>query len=149
VHRIVATVGGKLITRGDHNRLCDSAPLHPQQLVGRVEQVQTDEGIKPVMNGPQGRLRAEIRREFLVLDLLIRKLLWRPYRWLRQHGWVGRIWKPQITRLQVQTGDGILVKYLHLNRTVATWDAGQRRFTCRKPYDLVIPAPLEESDSSS
>ena len=64
-----------------------------------------------------------------------------PYRWLRNSGLVPRLWRPPVTKIQITTENGPLVKYISGARTVAYWWPATGRFQCRKPYDLVIPRP--------
>jgi hypothetical protein len=113
--------------------------------VGRVTHVERGGRMKPVRGGRRGLLQVR-------LSHLRRRLRWRGrqvaahlgrrfYRWLRNSGLVPRLWQPTITRVHVETEAGLVVKYIHRQRTVARWWPETAKFQCRKPYDLVISRP--------
>ncbi len=145
VHRVVDVLPDGLVTRGDNSPYVDSVPVTQDTLLGRVTHVQRGGQVRPVWGGRRGLLRARM----LHARCAVRRFGWRwlsivgrrPYRWLRQSGLVGRLWRPAITRVRVEAEDGPLVKYVHRGRTVARWWPERGRFRCRKPYDLVISRP--------
>ncbi len=143
VHRVVATRADGLVTCGDNAMMADLYTLTAERLVGRVIQVERRGRTWAVRNGWAGLWRVRALR---LLRFIIRLLAligrW-PYRGLRASGLVRRFWRPVITRVYLRTERGLLVKYLHGGRTVAWWRPTERRFECRKPYDLVIDSPLE------
>jgi signal peptidase I len=143
VHRIISTSLEGLITRGDQNRLYDSSPITLDQIVGKVELVESRLRIKPVANGLLGLWLARIWHTVFWLERLFRRMFWKPYQLVRKSGLVSFIWRPNIIKMQVQKADGSQVKYIYKQRTVATWDPTFQRFDCRKPFDLVIPHPDE------
>jgi hypothetical protein len=77
----------------------------------------------------------------------VRQVMWRfvqapvrgPYRSFRESGLIRHLWRPSIVRVRVMTENGPLLKYICGDRTVAWYWPEYERFTCRKPYDLVIP----------
>ena len=141
VHRVVsaASVAG-LITRGDHNRLCDE-PIAVDQVIGKVELTENERGIKPVVSGRRGWWLAQAWQAIFWLGGLFRQLFWAPYQWLRKSGLATYIWQPKIVKIQVRKMDEWQIKYIYKQRTVASWEPALRRFACRKPFDLVIPNP--------
>jgi signal peptidase I len=141
VHRVISVSGLSLRTRGDNNLRIDAAYIQMKQVLGKVEQVEVSGNLRPVIGGWRGLWRARVRWGTLYLDNLVRRTFWRPYRLLRLSGQVGHIWRPMIVMLQLQNENGPLVKYIHKQRSVATWFPLRRVFECRKPYDLVIPPP--------
>jgi signal peptidase I len=140
VHRIVKAFIGSLITKGDHNRLCD-APLSLDQVVGKVELVENKAGKKRVINGRLGLWMAQLKYINFVLDAFFRWVFRGPYNFLRHSGLVPAIWKPTIVKIQLLTEEGTLIKYIHKHRTVAMWNSSIQEFFCLKPYDLVIICP--------
>jgi hypothetical protein len=107
-------------------------------LVGRVTHVERAGRTCPVHGGWVGLLRARI--------LHARQPVWRwvacvgrrPYRALRESGVVLRLWQPRVLKVRLATDNGPLVKYVCRGRTVAKWWPAEGRFTCQKPYDLVL-----------
>lgn len=144
VHRIISITKEDVFTRGDHNRLPDALPVKLEQIIGKVEFVENKRGIKTVANGFWGLCLARIWHTFFGADRLVRRIFWMPYNFIRERRVAVYFWRPQISKIQVQSEYGRQVKYLYKNRTVATWDSTRRRFDCRKPFDLVIPSPLED-----
>jgi signal peptidase I len=145
VHRVVAVTAGGLVTRGDNNRQVDKGLVTQDVLVGRVTHRERGGRVRPVWAGCWGVLQLWARRAWR----RVRRLGWQLlrlvgawlYRWLRTSGLAGRLWRPTITRLLVTTGNGPLVKYVHRQRTVARWRPATGRFSCRRPYDLIILRP--------
>jgi signal peptidase I len=140
VHRIIKASIDNLITKGDHNRICDT-PLSLDQVVGKVELVEKKTGIKNVLNGRRGLWMAQIGSYVSKLSALLRLIFRGPYNSLRISGLVPAIWRPNILTIQLQTEDGMLIKYIHKQRTVAIWNASLQQFDCHKPFDLVIISP--------
>lgn len=143
VHRIISRSSKNFITRGDHNRFPDTLPIAPEQIVGKVEFVENKNGTHRVANGILGLWRASIWHSVLWLDQLIRRMLWMPYNFIREKRITALIWHPKISKIQVQSKNGLLIKYLYKNSTVAIWDFACQRFECRKPFDLIISNPEE------
>jgi signal peptidase I len=140
VHRIVSKSFEMLITRGDHNRLCDP-PVTLGQIVGKVELIENKNGLKPVASGYKGLWLALIYRKVYWLNLMLRRVLWMPYQLVRISGFLSLIWKPRIVRIQLQSVNGMEVKYIYKQRIVASWSPARGKFYCIKPFDLVIPHP--------
>ncbi len=144
VHRVVATCAEGLVTRGDNNPFADSQPLSAAELVGRVTHAQRGRRTWRVADGWRGLLRARLLRLRFPLYRLAVWLGGPFYRWLRRSGLAQRLWHPSIQILELRDGDKVLFKYIHRGRTVAEWRPLEGRFTCRKPYDLLIPPPQGE-----
>jgi hypothetical protein len=137
VHRVVAVTPGGLVTRGDNNPEVDSELASEPDLVGIVTHVERDGVTRRVRGGRSGWWRVQFMRAWRRL----RRLGRRPYRWLAASGFVRRLWRPDILRLQVEAPGGLLVKFTHRGRVVARFWPMSGRFECRKPYDLVINRP--------
>ena len=143
VHRVHSVHSGGVRTRGDNNPMEDEAPIPLENVIGVVEKVDDWGDIRPVSGGKRGLWQA---RAYWSMRALYRKMLpWlgAPYRWLKKRRWVNRVWQPAITRIHLQTSSGMVIKYVSHGKTVATWKPEIGRFTCRKPYDLVIIPPQE------
>ncbi|MEJ5308343.1 MAG: S26 family signal peptidase [Anaerolineae bacterium] len=137
-HRVVARDVDSLITQGDACASPDVAVVHSSRLLGRVARVQRGNKSYGVWGGLAGRLWARwvrLRRCLLALGRA-------PYRWLRASGVVRRLWRPSVAHVTLATGQGPIVKYLYHGKTVATWRPEHQSYWCRKPYDLVLDAPL-------
>jgi signal peptidase I len=143
VHRIVSDSPKGLNTQGDHNRYQDVAPVALNQIVGKVEFVENKRGLKPVANGRLGLWLVRVWQAISWLELLLRRIFWMPYQFVRKSGVVSRIWRPRIFKIQTQKADGLQYKYVYKRRTVATWDPVLGEFICNKLFDLVIPNPEE------
>lgn len=145
VHRVVAIWPQGLMTKGDNNRRADAELVTDQQLLGRVTHRIRAGRVRRVPGGRWGQLGYGWSRGWRqVRDWGwrgLRAVGRRPYRWLRQSGLVRRLWQPRITVLCLETGDSVEVQYLHHGRTVARWQPAAGRFSCIKPYDLVILRP--------
>jgi hypothetical protein len=148
VHRIISVASAGLITRGDHNRLQDFSPITLAQVAGKVELVENKRGIRRVANGLWGLWLARIWQVVFGLDRLFRRIFWMPYNFIRERKLAAFLWRPDISTMQLQSEEGLLIKYLYKNRTVAVWDPARRRFSCRHPFDLIIPSPLNKKPTS-
>ena len=141
VHRVLSTGKEGYITRGDNNRYNDARTVKPEQMIGRVEMEEEHGEINLVRGGLFGLRWMYFRKEIKGLVWWLRNIFGWPYRMLRISGLVARVWKPEITRIKLQTVDGSLVKYIFRNKTIALWDAHSNYFECQKPFDLIIPHP--------
>jgi hypothetical protein len=142
VHRIIAISPEGLITRGDHNSVCDS-PVVLEQVIGKVEITENKRGVGSVDNGFWGLWLARIWHTVFWLERLFRWMFWSPYQLVRKSGIVSIIWRPKIVKIHIRKAGGLRVKYIYKQRTVAIWDSDTQRFDCRKPFNLVIPHPEE------
>lgn len=142
VHRIVSDSLEGLITRGDHNRFCDS-PVTLDRIIGKVEFVENKYGIRCVTNGFWGLWLARIFQIIYRHYFLFRALARTPYQLVHKSGVVALIWRPSIVKMQVQKAGGFQVKYIYKHNTIAIWYPNLQRFDCQKPFDLVIPNPEE------
>lgn len=141
VHRVINVRSGGLATRGDNSRKADSELVTAGALIGRVTCIERDGRRRRIRIGAIGLLRARLLHIRSHLKNAALRTCRRPYRWLRRSGLVRRLWRPQLTRLCLDTDRGSLVKYVSDGRTVARWWPSDGRFECQRPYDLVIPPP--------
>jgi hypothetical protein len=149
VHRIVAICNRGFITRGDHNLLCDVLPITIRDIIGKVEIIENNRGIRRLMNGTMGLWLARIWHVVFGLEHMIRSIFRIPYNFIREKRLMVFFWKPKIYKIRVQVENSqLIIKYLHKNRTIATWEPSTRHFECLKPFDLVILSPLDESEAS-
>ena len=141
VHRIKAIQGEGIITRGDNNLDEDPYLVRPEQIIGVVESAGDWDRQRPVTGGRSGLYLALLR--WSLLEVYTNSLPWlgAPYRWLKAQRWVGRIWHPRVTTVQLQSQDGLLIKYVVHGKTMATWQPELKYFICRRPYDLIIFPP--------
>jgi signal peptidase I len=141
VHRVIAVRAGGLATRGDNSQQADSELVTAKALIGRVIYFERDGKRLRTQGGGIGLLRARLLHTRLHVRNAALRSGRQPYRWLRRSALVPRLWRPQLTRLRVNTHRGPLVKYVSHGQTVARWWPAEGRFECRRPYDLVIPVP--------
>jgi hypothetical protein len=142
VHRVVAAVPGGLVAQGDNNPCTDPTLVIADNMVGRVTHVARAGKIRSVSGGWPGLVHARVLRT----RRCVWKRIWRlaamvgrtPYRWLQDSDLVPRIWRPKLTKVSLLTEDGLLVKYICGQQTVARWWPAENRFECQKPYDLVL-----------
>ncbi len=145
VHRVISVSAAQQIrTRGDNNPRPDASFVSMQDVLGRVEQAEKAGGLRSVDGGWRGLWRARVQWSMLWAWNLVRTVFGSLYRSLRQRRWVACLWKPKIQRLELGYQNGMWVKYLHAQCTVATWQPAVHKFECKKPYDLVIPSPEME-----
>jgi signal peptidase I len=152
VHRVVAATDEGLVTRGDSNPRNDALPVAYGQVVGRVETAEFSGKFKEVAGGQRGLRAAQRRWAVLALWTRLSIILGAPYRALKAspqaRRWLIIIFRPQFVILRLQTENGPLVKYIYHRHTVAVWEPVRARFTCRKPFDLVLFPPQECPDHS-
>lgn len=142
VHRIKACTPAGLVTQGDFNATPDSELIQAEGFVGRARFVQRGDKIHRVWGGRLGQLWAGYMRlrKYLAAGR-IASLYQSLYRLVKSSGLVRRLWRPTIVKIQLATNNGPLVKYIHNQRTIASWQSEQKRFRYRRPYDLVIDQP--------
>lgn len=146
VHRVMKVVPGGLILRGDNNPAEDVTVVLEEDIIGRVTHVQGGSRTRKVHGGQAGLWRARWLHAWNPARRVLRWWGWKilyhaghyPYRWLRRSGLIAHLWRPAITRIQLMSDSGPVVKFVCGNRTVAQWWPEYRRFRCRKPYDLIL-----------
>lgn len=148
-HRVIAVKETGLITQGDHNLKPDALPVPWEQVIGKVEIKEVGGRRQAVLGGAKGLRMAKFRWMMLKLEYWVRRLFGRFFRLLRLKRIVSIFWRPKIDEIHFKNERGSLVKYIYKQQTVAIWDPSLQRFDCRKPFNLVIPSPLYEVDSSS
>jgi hypothetical protein len=63
------------------------------------------------------------------------------YRLLRASRAAALVWHPRILAVRFAAPGGSIVKFVHRGRSVAQWVPQAERWTCRKPYDLLLSRP--------
>jgi len=121
VHRIIRVVKDHLITKGDHNRRPDMLPVTKSNLIGKVVAFEREGKTHKVRSGSVGliivRTRCVFRRARYLLINKMRRFL--PVRRIRNI--VFFLWKPKIQKLKFSTAEGLVIKWVHRNRTIASW----------------------------
>ena len=141
VHRIARRTEAGFRTRGDASLRCDSAPLSPDHLIGMVTERDRRGVCSTVVGDARGRRRAMFLHGVCNVRVLAR-LLFRPaYRLLRASRLASVLWKPRILTARFVCSEGEFTKFIHRGKTVARWVPQERRWTCRKPYDLILDSP--------
>jgi hypothetical protein len=143
VHRIKEVNGDYFITQGDNNPREDADIISKDQIIGVVDKVDDWGKSHSVIGGQRGLWIAHLRWKILALKNQLRPVIGAPYRWLKASHWINKIWHPDITSIQLQIPEGIIIKYIVRGKTVATWQPQQENFICRRPYDLIIYSPGE------
>ena len=140
-HRIVDRNGENYLTQGDGNWRRDSAGVAPDQVLGKVAARERHGVRRAIADGARGRRRAMLLHALAFMRWLLLAALAPFYRLLRASR-IGRlVWRPQVTAAHFLGPAGSIIKYIHQGRTVACWLAQEQRWTCRKPYDLVLGRP--------
>ena len=141
VHRVVSVESSGLVTRGDNNSFPDAELVTLQNVLGVVTGFERRGKVYSVRGGKPGLLRLNLSRIWCKLSQRMVLLGRYPYRSLRQQRLIARFWHPNLTRIHLQTENGLLVKYIYKRRVIARWWPEKHHFDCQKPYDLVIPNP--------
>jgi hypothetical protein len=144
VHRVIVHLRDGLVTQGDNNLRSDINRVTADNLVGVVRTYERNGRIRHVRGGRGGLFYSRSMRRLRWLVRYVMGLGRYPYRWLRGSGLVRRFWRPNLVRVQIETEQGTLVKYIHRRRTVATWHSERNVFSVHKPYDLVISPPEKD-----
>lgn len=140
-HRIVGREADGFITQGDANAMRDRGRLTPGQLIGRVVARERSGRRSPVRGGMQGRFRGAFVRLANRIFRLGVKALDMPYRVFGASRLATFFWRPRITTVRFAEGAKSFIKFIHRGKTVACWYPQERRWTCRKPYDLILSPP--------
>lgn len=142
VHRAICVMPSGMVVQGDNNPCADKTLVTEKNLVGRVSHVVRDGKKYPVHGKGFGLLRARTlyrwRYIWRFLWDVVRYLGRGSYSCLRNSGLIAHLWRPSIKKVQLMTENGILIKYVCRNRTVAYYWPANGWFKCRKPYDLVL-----------
>ncbi len=140
-HRIVDRDTDGFRTQGDGNWRRDAARLAPEQLLGIVT-ARERRGVRtPVVGGRRGRWRAGWLHGCAFFRWLLLTGLAPVYGMVRISR-LGRLaWRPRVLAVRFTAAGGTLIKYIHQGQTVACWAAGEPRWICRKPYDLILSPP--------
>jgi hypothetical protein len=141
VHRIVKIKDGLLITRGDNNPNLDALPIEPQEIIGKVVRVEDFGKDKKVWGGKPGLLKMNLLIVGKKIFAFIKDQLFPIYSWIRNTGWVKKVWHPEIKQIILKTQYDTVIKYTHKKRVVAVWGPAEKFQRLRHPYDLVIEPP--------
>jgi hypothetical protein len=141
-HRVLACTPTSLLTRGDNNPGADLAPVTSEMLLGKVYYVRRNGKTCRVWGGAAGLWWACA----LYIYTRLKPILGYPYRWLRKSNLVPIFWNPSLSRVQVMSERGKVVKYRWRGYTIARWWPSQDRFWCSKPFDLVIDRPKSKDE---
>lgn len=140
-HRIAGRDARGFRTRGDGNLHRDAAPLAPENLIGKVMERERGGACSAVVGGVRGWRRAMALHGICRVRQVLRSLLSPSYRLLRASRLMSLLWRPQIMAARFAGSGGEFTKYIHRGETVACWIPHERRWTCRKPYDLILDPP--------
>ena len=141
VHRIVGRRNGAWITQGDGNWRRDAAPLAPERFIGWVTARERAGKTTPVAGGSAGLRRAAWLHVSAFARWTALAALAPLYRLLRASRAAALVWRPRILAVRFSAPGGSIVKYVHRGRSVAQWNPHAERWTCRKPYDLLLSRP--------
>ena len=140
-HRIVGREENGFVTQGDGSLQRDGECLTPGRLIGRVMGRERAGKRSPVMGGIRGRRRGAIMRAANRVRSFVGHALAMPYRLTRTSQLVPLLWRPRMTVVHFAGSQGKSTKFIHRGKTVACWVPNERRWTCRKPYDLILAPP--------
>lgn len=140
-HRIVGRQGAAFRVQGDGHWRPDAAALDPENIIGRVEARERNGLRSPVAGGGRGARRAAVLHAAAFLRGCILNVLAPFYRLARATRMGRWFWRPRILAVHLAGPAGACTKFIHGGRTVARWEPAARRWTCRKPYDLVLRPP--------
>lgn len=142
VHRIKKKSGSGWILRGDNNSKNDPLTLPPEQIIGRVELVETHNRLKKVKGGKTALWKARIRWGLRILKKRIPGFVKNIYKYLRNSrivSWtLNKYLNNNIKIVHFQTPYGLLIKTTYKGNTVASWIEGHDVYYCKKPFDLIL-----------
>jgi len=134
VHRVVRQTADGFVTQGDACLHPDAYRVQDAHFIGRVVWIQRGGRLYPVWGGWRGGVwlgLLSLWRRCLQISRL-------PYVQLRSSAVVRYFWRPSITKVEVVTDQGVIIKYLSGGKTVAVWRPHDQFYWCKKPYDLVL-----------
>jgi len=138
VHRVRHITPDGLITRGDHCRYNDQKLVNEEMFIGRVMGYDRFGIFHRASIGGKGEIHAvRCHARHWVLRIA-RRCFRKPYQILKKSGIPARILRPRIEISCFHTPQGPLIKYIHRDRTVATFWIHNNRWSCRFPYSLLI-----------
>jgi signal peptidase I len=121
VHRIIHIEKDCFITKGDNNRRPDALPVAESNLIGKVVAFEREGKTYKVKGGLPGLIRARVvyvfHRICYLLLYNVRKFM--PVRKIANIVFI--LWKPKIQKIEFSTVEGPVIKWVHRNRTIATW----------------------------
>ena len=138
VHRVVDQNSYELVTRGDSSQSRDLGTVTQELLIGRVCSRERNSRVSVVHGGWVGQLKGRFLNLFWSLKRQVGQNIQKPYAILKNSGIVSHIWKPDITRILINTKNGPFIQFVHNKRVVARSWPEQNKFESRKPWDLVI-----------
>ncbi len=145
-HRIVGRTPAGWVTQGDANRWSDRRVLRAEEMIGRVVAMERAGVRRSVVGGAAGLRRARWLHVRARLRRWACECLAPFYRLLRATHLVRFLWHPSVLRLKLvmlaeDSSHETCIKYLVRGRAVACWFPAEQRWSCRKPYDLVLSPP--------
>lgn len=121
VHRTIRVGEGHLITKGDNNRRPDILPVSESNLIGKVVGFERAGKTFSVRSGIAGLVRARagyaFRRACYHLVCAIKRFL--PVKKIINI--ILFVWKPEVQKIEFTTAEGPVIKWVHRQRTIATW----------------------------
>ncbi len=142
VHRVVKQLGSGWLTRGDNNSRRDVLPVTLDQIIGRVEMVESNQRIWPVKSGFPVLWKVRLRWGLRVLKKWIPGFMKTIYHNIRQSKIVYRILNKYLDKhlftIRLNTPTGTIIKTTYKGKTVARWFKGKKEMYCQKPFDLII-----------
>ena len=140
-HRIAKRDGSRFLTQGDGNWRRDCTPVGPADLIGRVEERERSGVRSAVVGGARGRRRAGLLHAIAFLRWIFLVLLAPFYRLIRASRMAACLWRPRVLAVYFSSTGAGTTKFIHRGRTVACWHPSEGRWSCRKPYDLILFPP--------
>jgi len=140
-HRIVGRDESGFVTQGDRNLGRDGPYLTTKKLLGKVMERERAGIRSAVVDGSRGLRRAFVLRTAKRVRNLVSLTIATPYRLTCASRLAPLLWRPQIMTAHFAEGEKKMTKFIHRGKTVACWVPHEQRWTCRKPYDLILSPP--------
>jgi len=138
VHRVVHRNSCELITRGDSAKNRDAGTVNQDLLIGKVSHKERNSRVSVVHGGWIGLIKGRLLNLFWDSKRLIARSIQKPYAILKKSGIVCQIWKPDITRILINTSNGPFIQFVHNKRVIARSWPEQDKSECKKPWDLIL-----------
>jgi signal peptidase I len=138
VHRTLRRLPEGLVTCGDAAAHEDVGVVTEHNLVGRVCFKNRNGRTSTVHGGWIGLCQGCWLHFYWRTRRQTVRAIQKPYAVLRASGIIPRLWKPEIFRVRVNSEYGPCIQHIWKNRIIARFWLEERRFECKKPWDLFI-----------
>jgi len=134
-HRLVAVVSTGLKARGDNNDRQDPWPLLPENILGRVVQVERRGRVHSLRGGSAGELYGRVIRCLTMSRLALFRVFRPAYRWASRTGWLRRVlpWRLRTRVVAIRRPNGIELQLVAGRFVLGHRPAGSQQWQIKRP----------------